>query len=264
MRKEYEVIFLGSSCFALGCAARDPERTLILDPGEGLGGEFVDALSLGRGPVDRPEGEAAAFYDELIARGIASRESMAQGRAHVPAIRLVLNRMALERKLNLLFHMRVLEQAADAEGVRVRAVCNAKVYTFRCRRVVDTRSDLARVRALDPGAVCELRANLYAPEHACLGWENLTVHPGFLPEEAFLAFPVERTDPPALEGLLEAFERRPAASLDLRLLTVAHCHAVACRPIRERTETGWFIPGCGFPNPVQAFAAGLAQTEVFA
>nr|HML49653.1 hypothetical protein [Clostridia bacterium] len=80
MRTEYDVIFLGSSCFALGCAAQNPGQTLILESGEGLGGEFVDSLTLGRGPVARPEGEAGAFYDELIDRGIASAESLAQGR----------------------------------------------------------------------------------------------------------------------------------------------------------------------------------------
>ena len=265
MRTDYDVIFLGSSCFALGCAARNPEKTLILESGEGLGGEFVDSLSAGQAPSLRPEGEAAAFYDDLIARGIASPESLAQGRAHVPAIRMVLNRMVLERGLNLLFHMRVLEQEPAAQGVRVRAVCNAKIYTFTCRRVVDTRSDFARVRALDAAASCELRANLYAPEAACVGWENLTVHPGFLPEEAFLAYPVERADARLpLEALLSAFERRPAAALDLRILTVAHTYAMRCRPIREKTPCGWFIPGCGNANPVQAFAAGLAETEVFA
>ena len=264
MRTDYDVIFLGSSCFALGCAARNPGQTLVLESGEGLGGEFVDSLTLGRGSVSRPEGEAGALYDELVARGIASPESLAQGRAHVPAIRMVLNRRALERGLNLLFHMRALELAAVEGGARVRAVCNAKIYTFTCRKVVDTRSDFDRVRALDAGATCALRANLYAPEAARVGWENLTVHPGFLPEEAFLAYPVEPGDALPLEALLAAFERRPAPALDLRLLTVAHAYAVTCRPIREKTPVGWFIPGCGFDNPVQAYAAGLAETEVFA
>nr|HML48150.1 hypothetical protein [Clostridia bacterium] len=145
---------------------------------------------------------------------------------------------------NLLFHMRVLEQTVTARGVRVLAVCNAKLYAFTCRKVVDTRSDFARVRALDAEAARELRANLYAPEDARAGWENLTVHPGFLPEEAFLAYPVTDLLGQALplEALLSAFERRPASALELRLLTVAH--ACADLPSHPGEDAGRLVrPG---------------------
>ena len=44
MRTEYDSVFLGCSCFAMGCAAQRPEDSLILESGEGFGPEFVDAL----------------------------------------------------------------------------------------------------------------------------------------------------------------------------------------------------------------------------
>lgn len=267
MRTEYDVIYLGASCFAMGCAARAPEGSLILEAGEGLGPEFVDALYAGKTPITRPEGEGAAFFDELAARGILTAESAARGEVHVPAINLVLNRLALAHGLNMLFHVRPISIARDGDTVSVQAVCNAKLYTFTCRCVVDTRSTFAQVKAHDPAAACALRGNLYVPEGATAegGWDAVTLHKGFLPGEAFLAVPVTGIAPQdMLEAVLRAFEARPAAYLDLRLLTVAHACAVASAGIRQRTETGWYIPGCGFDNPVQAWAAGLAETEVFA
>ena len=78
LRTDYERIFLGSSCFALGCAARQPKDTLIIESGEGFGGEFVDALRADGRPIIRPQGEGAAFYEELKMRGILDDESAAQ------------------------------------------------------------------------------------------------------------------------------------------------------------------------------------------
>ena len=34
LRTDYERIFLGSSCFALGCAAQQPKDTLVIESGE--------------------------------------------------------------------------------------------------------------------------------------------------------------------------------------------------------------------------------------
>lgn len=267
MRTDYDVIYLGASCFALGCAARAPGDSLILEAGEGLGGEFVDALYAGRGGIARPTGEGGAFFDELVRRGIMTQESAAHGQVHVPAVNLVLNRLVLEKGINLLFHMRVLAVRQDAGAQLIDAVCNAKLYTFRCGRVVDTRSDYGAVKAVDAQATCALRANLYAPPGMDFGpgWDALTLHPGFLPGEAFLSMPVREARPErTLEAMLRAFEARPAAYLALRMLTVAHAYAVTSRPIRERNAHGWYVPGCGFENPVQAWAAGLTETEVFA
>lgn len=265
MRTDYDVIFLGCSAFALGCAAKAPQDSLILESGEGLGGEFVDALYPGKA-ITRPMGDGAAFYDELVQRGIMAPEGAARGEVHIPAVNLVLNRLALEKGLNILFHMRVLKTGQSGGQMLVQAVCNAKLYTFRCRKVVDTRSTLAEVRAHDPAAACALRANLYAPTTAEGGWDALTLHKGFLPGEAYLSMPVDSGSPidAATEAIMQAFEARPAPYLDLRMLNVAHAFALASQPIRKQTGYGWYIPGCGFDNPIQAWAAGLAETEVFA
>lgn len=265
MRLEYDVIFLGCSCFAMGCAAQRPDQTLILESGEGLGPEFVDALFAGKAPIKRPEGQGAALYDELVARGIMTAESAAKGEVHVPAINLVFNRLALEKKLNILFHMRVIKQACVADGVEVTAACNGKVYTFHCKKVIDTRADYTRIKALDSQAQCQLRANMYVEDDRLPSdWDSFTVHVGYLSGETYLAMPVTQTNPPELEAFLQAFERRPAQAYGMRLLTVAHAHAIVCQALRVQNETGWFIPGCGFDNPVQAWAAGLEETEVFA
>lgn len=266
MRTEYDTIYLGSSCFALGCAARSAADSLILEATEGLGGEFVDALYAGRSGMERPQGEGAAFFDELVQRGIMSVESAARGEAHIPAVNLVLNRLVLEKGINLLFHMRVLAIRQEGASRLVDAICNAKLYTFRCKQVIDTRSDYADVRQKDPSATCALRANMYAPPEPALGngWGNITLHKGFLPGEVFLSMPVEKASHAyMLEAVMRAFEARPDAYMALRMLTVAHAYAVTCRPLREQTASGWYIPGCGFDNPVQALAAGLTEQEVF-
>ena len=116
----------------------------------------------GTAPVERPLGDGAAFYDELISRGIMDECSAAHGGVHLPAVNVVLNRMALERGLNILFRARVFGIRRVQQGYELDAVCNAQTYVFTCRRLVDTRStDFARIRRLDPDAQFALSANMH-------------------------------------------------------------------------------------------------------
>ena len=262
MRTDYERIFLGASCFALGCAAQRPQDTLIVESGEGFGGEFVDALRADARPIVRPQGAGAAFYDELLSRGILDEESAAQGRIHLPAVNVVLNRWAIERRTAMLLRTRVFAVRRDGEGYALQAVCNARVLTLTCRRLIDTRSnDFARLRRLDPHARVALGANLHMEALPDTPLPGLSVCRGYLPGEAYAHLTLTGTEENAREALLSAFERRPAAWLPARLLTVCHAAAVWCAPIRERTQNGLYVPGCGFDNPVAAFAAGLAEEE---
>lgn len=262
MRTDYERIFLGSSCFALGCAAKKPEDTLVIESGEGFGGEFVDALRADDRAIVRPEGEGAAFYDELKARGILDDESAAQGRIHLPAVNVVLNRWMLEKKVSILFRTRVFEIAKTDAGYEVKGVCNARVFTFTCRKLIDTRSnDFARIRSLDPNARIALGANLEMAQLPDVPLNGLTIAAGYLPGETYAHMSVDGANICDREKLLSTFEKRPTAWLPARLLTVCHALAVWCAPIREMTDKGLYIPGCGFDNPVQAFAAGLCEEE---
>ncbi len=262
MRMDYDRIYLGSSCFALGCAAGKPENTLIIESGEGFGGEFVDALRADGRPIVRPSGAGAAFYDELRARGILDDESAAQGRIHLPAVNVVLNRWALEKKLAILFRTRVFDIQKNENGYRLQAVCNARMLTFTCRRLVDTRSsDLERIRRQDPNARFALGANLQMARWTDAPLTGLSVCRGYLPGEAYAHLTVKDAAVGSREALLSAFEKRPSAWLEARLLTVCHALAVWCAPIREQTEKGLYIPGCCFGNPVHAFAAGLTEEE---
>lgn len=259
MRTDYERIYLGSSCFALGCAAEKPENTLIIESGEGFGGEFVDALRADGRPISRPSGKGAAFYDELKARGILDDESAAQGKIHLPAVNVVLNRRALEAGTAILFRTRVFDIQKNG-GYRLRAVCNARVLTFTCQCLVDTRSnDLERIRRLDPNARFALGANLQMANWTDAPLTGLSVCRGYLPGEVYAHLTVKDAAIGNRETLLSAFEQRPSAWLEARLLTVCHALAVWCAPIREQTEKGLYIPGCGFDNPVHAFAAGLTE-----
>ena len=264
MRTEYDVIFLGSSCFAMGCAAQRPGDCLVLESGEGFGPEFVDALRA-CGSIRRPEGPGAALYDELVARGVMDGDSAARGELHLPALNVVLNRAALELGLNMLFRARVIGRRAVPGGVELDAVCCARVVTLRCRRVIDTRStDYDRVARLDPSARFGIAANLYAPSTPSADMNGMGVRRGFLPGEAFLTMPVNRPSPLDREALLRTFEARPDEWMEARLLRVAAARPVLCRAIREEEEGGLFIPGCGFDNPVAAWAAGLAEKEALA
>lgn len=47
----------------------------MIESGEGFGGEFVDTLRADSCAIVRPEGDGAAFYDELNSRGILDDES---------------------------------------------------------------------------------------------------------------------------------------------------------------------------------------------
>ena len=115
LRTDYDVILLGCSCYAMGRAAGAPDKCLIIESGEGLGGEFIDALRAGDRPVERPLGDGAAFYDELISRGIMDECSAAHGGVHLPAVNVVLNRMALERGLkHTVSHARIWHTARPA------------------------------------------------------------------------------------------------------------------------------------------------------
>lgn len=265
MKTDYERIFLGSSCFALGCAAGKPAETLILESGEGFGGEFVDALRADSRPILRPQGKAAAFYDELKARGILDDESAAQGKIHLPAVNVVLNRWALEKRISILFRTRVFDIQKRGDGYVLQAVCNASMLTFTCRHLVDTRSnDFAHIRRLDPQARVALGANLQMAVLPDSPLTGLSVAQGFLPGEVYAHMTVEGADIANREALLSTFEKRPAPWLPARLLTVCHALAVWCAPICEQTDKGLFIPGCGFDNPVQAFAAGFEQEVAMA
>lgn len=264
MRRDYDTMILGCSCFGMGCAAQSPENTLILESGEGFGGEFVDALRA-CGPIERPVGEASALYDELIARGIMDEASAARGELHLPAVNVVLNRIALEKKLNILFRTRVIAVEKTEKGALVQAVCNAKIYEFTCRRVLDTRStDFKRIRALDEDAAFGMAANLYVPALPEGDLNGMSVRRGFLPGEAYLTMSVDMPSSGDREKLLSAFANRPVEWKDCRLLQTAPARPVICRPIREETETGFFIPGCGFNDPVSAWAAGLCEKEALA
>jgi len=262
MRKHYERILLGASCFALGCAAQKPDDTLILDSGEVLGAEFVGALRADGNPV--LPGKAPAFFDELCARRITSPAAAKAGRLHLPAVGLVLNRLALEAGLHLLMRTRVLNIESAEGGYAVTAVCNARILEFTCEKLVDTRStDFARIRGLDPAARFALACNLDVETDAeRMGGLNLV--PGFLPGEVFGYLPVDMPARGDLEALLSAFEARPSRFSDARLLRVAPVYAVWCAPVRETTQRGCFIPGSGFANPVQAWNAGLVEKEAFA
>ncbi len=265
MRLDYDTVYLGGTCYALSCASRSPEESVVLEAAEGLGGEFVDALFPGVAPVARPVGDAAAFYDELVVRGIMTEDSAAKGEIHMPAVNVVLNRIVNERGIHILFHARVIAIWRDGMACVVETVINGKIYAFRCRQVIDTRIDIARIKQADPAAKASWRANMLVPEGAPAtgGWDDLALHKGFLPGESYLSMPCEGTLPP-VETLLTAFERRPAAYMELRLLTLAHAPAITCAPIRERTEFGWFIPGCGFGTFMDAWAAGLSGKEAIA
>lgn len=259
MRRDYDTIVLGCSCFGMGCAAQDPENTLIIESTEAFGGEFTDALRE-CGLIARPEGEAAALYDELIGRGIMDEASAKKGEIHLPAVNIVLNRIALEKKLNILFRTRVI--AVNESGTELEAVCSAKLYRFTCRRIVDTRqTDHARIRTLDSEAGISFAANLYAPtipeEKLC----GMRVKKGFLPGEAYLVMDVFMPSSGDREALLDRFAGRPAEWKACRLLQTASEYSVRTRPIREKTEKGWFVPGCGFNDPIAAWEAGLTEKE---
>lgn len=265
MRTDYERIFLGSSCFAMGCAAQDAENSLILETSEALGGEFVDCLRADDRPIVRPAGEGAAFYDELCARGILSDANAARGEIHLPAVNLVLNRIALERGLHMLFRTRPITIARTENGFVVTAVCCARLLTFTCRQLIDTRStDAARIRALDAEARIALGANLQLEGDIGATMGAFTLKRGYRPGEVFAHYPVQQPSAHDREAMLHAFEQRDAAYLQAKLLIVTPAYAVWCKPIREKTENGWFIPGSGFENPVAAWAAGLTEKEALA
>ncbi len=261
MRTEYDLVFLGCSCYAMGCAAQHPNDCLILESGEGFGPEFVDALRT-CGPISRPQGEGAAFYDELIARGVMDENSAARGVLHLPAVNVVLNRMALEKQLNILFRTRVITRRLAAGHVEIDVVCCAQIHTFCCRRIIDTRStDFTAIKRLDGSARTGVSANICAPVLPDVRMGALTVQPGFLPREAYVTLPVDAPSPRDREALLQAFEARPGCWASARLLQVAPARPIWCHSIRAQSEDGMFIPGCGFADPVSAWAAGLNERE---
>lgn len=260
MRTDYAIIILGNSCFALGYALKHPENTLIIESGEGFGPEFVDALRA-CSPIQRPESEAAALYDELIERGIMDQESAERGELHMPAVNIVLNRIALEGGVNIRFRTRLIEAVKTDDGVRLTTVCCARMATLTCRMLIDTRStDYSRIRSLDSSAAFALSANMLVPDGCGEEVNGLRFVKGFLPEEAWIQLPLDDLPSPHdREKLMSAFENRNESAMPMRLLVVAHAWSVECRSIREKTDTGWYIPGCGFGNPVEAFEAGMKE-----
>ena len=261
MKRDFDTVIFGCTAFGMGLCARDPENTLILEASSFFGGEFTEALRE-CGPVRRPEGEAAAFYDECVARGVTDEKAAERGEIHLPAVNVILNRIALEKKMRILFSARVIDALKEGDGVRVRAVCRAQILTFFCRRVIDTRpDDFARVRAFDPGAKFALSANLYAPFLPSDRFGEMRVRRGYLEKEAYLTMPVAFPCEGDREKLLIAFAARPEEWREVKLLHTAQTYAVSSRLIREENETGVYLPGCAFSDPFSAFAAGLCGEE---
>lgn len=256
MRRNYETIFLGCSAYAIGAAEANPDGSLILEAGEGLGGEFTDALMTGG--FARPQAPGAqALYDELIARRVMSEESAARGEAHLPAVSVVLARRLRESRAHVLFKTRVLGIEGEAGRVVVRAVCNAKLYEFECARVVDTRSDdYARIRALDPTARFFLCAHVGLTAMPEGQWAGARLKRGYLPGEWYLQMEtgLPSADDPA--QVLRRFDARPSQFMTLRLLLLCHARGVECGRIRVQEPYGEYIPSCGFGNPMDAYAAG--------
>ena len=125
----------------------------MIESGEGFGGEFVDALRADSCAFVRPEGEGAALYDELKSRGTLDDESAVQGRIHLSSVNIILNRWMLEKKVSILFRTRVFDIEKTDMGYEIKCVCNARILTFTCRRLIDTRAnDFARIRRYDPHA----------------------------------------------------------------------------------------------------------------
>lgn len=256
MQKDYETIFLGCSAYAVGAVQAAPQETLILEAGEDVGGEFVDSLV--SGGFVRPQSPGAqAFYDELVARRILSEESARRGEVHLPGVGVMLSRALRESGARVLFKTRVLRVSRQEGGFSVQAVCHAKLYEFTCRQVVDTRSDdFERIRALDPEARFFLCANvgLSAPIEA--PWEGMRLQRGFLPGEYFLQMEVDSPASGDRERFLSRFDARPRPFLPVRLLLLCHAYGVKCRRIVLEEEGQYYLPGCGYKNPVDAFAAG--------
>ena len=262
MRTDYEYIFLGCSCFAMGCAAQKNEDCLILEQNESIGGEFTEALYTTA--VQKPEGKALAFYEELIDRGIMSEESARRGEIHLPAVQVVLNRLALEYHLHILFRTQIIRIEKKEAGYEIEAVCNARILHFTCRKIIDTRSsDFDLIRRHDPQAQCYLAANLHAPHIPHAPWPGTEIRKGFLPGEAFLQMQFPAPSPWNRGLLMKAFEDRPGDYLPLTLLLIPQSHGISCQKIRVETAYGLFIPGCSFGNPVQAWEAGLNEKEAF-
>lgn len=262
MQKDYRYIFLGASCFALACASQRPDECLILEQGEGLGAEFCDALF--SGPVISPVGEGAAFYRECIRRKIMTEESAARGEIHLPAVHMVLNRMALDTGIRILFRTQVIQTEKVEDTIRIQAVCNARILQFACDRIIDTRSgDFAWIRERDPQAHFFLGANLYAPDIPADRIGPCPVRKGFLPGEAFLHMPVRENAVSDRGRLMRIFENRAPCWRRAKLLLVSGTYAVQCLPIRAAEDGCIRIPGAGFGNPFQAWDAGLHETEVF-
>ncbi len=262
MQKEYRFIFLGASCFALACASRQPDECLILEKDEGLGAEFCDSLL--SGSVIPPAGEGAAFYRECIRRKIMTEESAARGEIHLPAVHMVLNRMALDAGIRILFRTQVIHTEKTGDAIRIQAVCNARILQFACSRIIDTRSgDFAWIRERDPQARFFLGANLYAPDLPEDRIGPCTVRKGFLPGEAFLHMPVTERSVSDRGSLMQIFENRAPSWRRAKLLLVSGTYAAQCHLIRSGEDGSICIPGAGFGNPFQAWDAGLRETEVF-
>lgn len=256
MQKDYETIFLGCSAYAVGAVQAAPQGSLILEAGEGIGGEFVDTLMTGG--FLRPQTPGAqAFYDELVARRALSEESARRGEIHLPGVGVVLTRLLRQSRAHVLFRTRVLRVTRREGGFTVQAVCNAKLYEFTCRHLVDTRSDdFERIRSLDPGARFFLCANVGLSAPIEEPWEGMRIQKGFLPGEYFLRMEVPAPAPGDRERFLSRFDARPRPFLPVRLLLLCHAYGVKSRRIGLEEEGQYYLPGCGYENPVDAFAAG--------
>ena len=260
MRTSYDRVILGCSAFAAGFAARDPENTLILEEEEFFGGEFSAALRR-CAPVRHPAG-GGILFEKMLRHGVTDETAAAEGIFHLPAVGLLLNRILLEKGVKALFRTRVIQTERTPRGAEITAVFSGRIYRFSCRVLIDTRSDdFARIRALDPGARFSLSANLFAPLFPEKGFDGMKFFRGYLPGEAYLSMPVDFPSEGDRKTLLSRFTARPEAFRDFRLLAVAQLHSVECRAIREKTETGFFVPSASFSNPVEAFEAGWKEAE---
>lgn len=193
--KTYRTVIYGASCYALGAACRDPEHTLILNPGLHAGAEFTETFLPGT-DWETPLSEPAAEEFRLKVKG-----------QRFSALTPALAQFVLDHNIQILSGhvLRDVETCNDG-GYVIETIAPEGKCKFRADHFLDT---LSRKQQGEKCYNAVLRA---APETT---YPNVTgFQPGAFSGEGILHFPVPADCSYAdARLLLEKFWRNRCAEL---------------------------------------------------
>ncbi len=245
-----DILIIGATFTGIGAGYAAKERTLIVEPRQQVGYEFINSFNPGTGYGTMQLSPVAdGIKTEMKSRGILVDD----GRVHVPALApMMFNRIQTDN-IPVLLQAFVAESRPVAGGFETDIYTAAGYETIKSKFVLDTRPGKKVISKRINAMLCSAGGEFSA---SCGGVEYMG---GALAGEVIMKLPVEINDDFSVaRRKLHAFwEQRSDNLKPWTIAAVADCFEFAALKDVSTLCPGHFqISSCAFANPLEAFDAG--------